>query len=270
MGKVDQIRFNIEVHDQIGERYDETHEEIFNEPEQERLRKSLASAVAATGATNAFDIGAGTGNVTKHLLDLGLNVTAGDVSPVFVKILEKKFAGQSHFDAMTLNGINLQGVPDNSFDLTVVYSVLHHVPDYIGLVREMARVTKPGGIVYIDHEQAAAFWEPSSIYLKWRMLGRGGLKVSRKMNPVRFLNRAYWVKRWHKMTNPRWTPDGDIHVWPDDHIEWDRIIGALEHLGFSIHSYEHTLELRNGYSRELWEQYRKQCHDQSCLMMKKT
>lgn len=269
MGNFEQIRFNIEIHDRIGKAYDETHAEIFNAPEQERLRKSLAAAVSAANAKSAFDIGAGTGNVTRHLLDFGLHVTAGDVSPGFVQILKDKFSGSGNFEAVSLNGTDLRDIADSSFDLTLVYSVLHHVPDYLGLVREMARVTKPGGVVYIDHEQAAAFWKPSPTYLKWRMVGRGGFKVSPKMNPMRFLKRSYWEKRWNKLKNPRWTPDGDLHVWPDDHIEWDKIISELEQLGFCIHSYEHTLELRKGYSLELWHEYSKLCHDQSCLIMKK-
>lgn len=48
--------------------------------------------------------------------------------------------------------------------MVATYSVLHHIPDYLGVIKELIRVTKPGGIIYIDHEVNEQYWEKSAVY----------------------------------------------------------------------------------------------------------
>jgi ubiquinone/menaquinone biosynthesis C-methylase UbiE len=39
--------------------------------------------------------------------------------------------------------------PDNSFDIVFSHGVLHHIPDVIGVQREIARVLRPGGLLIV-------------------------------------------------------------------------------------------------------------------------
>ncbi len=41
---------------------------------------------------------------------------------------------------------------DDSFDVVYTINTLHHVPDLKDFIREMARVTKPGGCIVIGHQ----------------------------------------------------------------------------------------------------------------------
>ena len=59
---------------------------------------------------------------------------------------------------------------DGSYDMVATYSVLHHVPDYLRIVEEMARVLKPGGILYLDHEASDSYWEGDKVYDEFLML----------------------------------------------------------------------------------------------------
>src|SRR5438067_5158573 len=78
-----EIRRNARIHDRIARKYEKTHGEIFNPVEQRRVRERLAVAVASIRTTppfTALDFGAGTGNLSRHLIALGIRTTAADVS----------------------------------------------------------------------------------------------------------------------------------------------------------------------------------------------
>ena len=150
-----QIDRNIRIHDRVASSYEATHDEIFNPVEQARLRSALerAKAAVATGAERprALDFGCGSGNLTRHLLELGFEVVAADVSQRFLDLVERRFEG-APLTTCRIDGTGLACVDDSSFDLAAAYSVLHHVPDYLGAVAEMARVVRPGGVLFLDHE----------------------------------------------------------------------------------------------------------------------
>ncbi len=84
---------------------------------------------------------------------------------------------------------------DNSFDLITTYQTLEHVQDINKCIREMLRVVKPGGVVYVRAPDYNSFFEPhyripflpkmnrklASVYLK--CLGK----------PTAGLNHLYWT-----------------------------------------------------------------------------
>ena len=126
--------------------YEKSHHEIFNPIEQRRLYSTLREATNAvqTGSKPpaALDYGCGSGNLTRHLTELGFHVTAADVSDDFLSAIERKFSGTGMVKAIKLNGADLSDVPDARFDLVATYSVLHHVPDYLRIVVKV-RSTRP-------------------------------------------------------------------------------------------------------------------------------
>ena len=260
-------------------RYERRHPEIFNPVEQERLRASLARAATEIrggerAQLRALDLGCGSGNVTRHLLDAGFAVTAADVAPEFLRVVERRFAGRS-LETRLLGGIDLAGVPDASFDLAAAYSVLHHVPDYLGMVGELARVVRPGGVVYLDHEANEHFWGPDGCAHHFRQaLARHELERPGLWNPVR--------RRWQRYLMPSkyvlgvrllFDPDylygheGDIHTWPEDHIEWDRIAERLHAAGCEVVAREDYLNFHGDYPAEIYAEWRDRgCTDMACLV----
>ncbi|MBO0820283.1 MAG: methyltransferase domain-containing protein, partial [Nocardiopsaceae bacterium] len=68
--------------------------------------------------------------------------------------------------------------PDDSFGVTHAHQVLQHLGDPVAALREMRRVTRPGGLVAVrDADYGAMFWFPGSEALDdWRDLYR---KVAR-------------------------------------------------------------------------------------------
>lgn len=268
------VEHNRQAHDALGARYDERHPEIFNDTEQRRLGEAVARAVGlaratARGSVRALDVGCGTGNLTGHLIAAGATVTAADLSTKFFDVVRQRFpAGVD--GVLRLNGRDLQPAEDGAFDLVVTYSVLHHVPDYVALVREMARVTVPGGIVMIDHERSDESWTSDryAAFLREAVVWppRHWWYV---LQPSRYWNHLRPMLEWRRWGNRRWMPEGDLHIWADDHIEWSRIERVLEEGGCEVVAREQYLLFEPRYQRAAWDRWRAQVSDMQLLLARK-
>lgn len=99
----------------------------------------------------ALDVGCGPGGLTTQLVDrLGADaVSAVDPSAPFVAALHARLPG---VDVRTAVAEDLP-FPDHSFDLVLAQLVVHFMADPVSGLSEMARVTRPGGVV------AACVWD---------------------------------------------------------------------------------------------------------------
>ncbi|WP_165357501.1 class I SAM-dependent methyltransferase [Sphingosinicella sp. CPCC 101087] len=261
-----QIERNVRIHDRVAADYEKMHDEIFNPVEQDRLRRALARAKEAlrTGAERprALDFGCGSGNLTRHLLALGFEVVAADISPAFLALIERRHAGQP-VETHLMDGRSLASLADSAFDFAATYSVMHHVPDYLGAATEMGRIVRPGGIVYIDHEHSPSYWGADPAY-------RDFLRRASRFDWRKFLVPHNYYGKFRRMfVDPHYSNEGDIHVWPDDHIEWDEIEGVLRGEGFDTLFAEDYLVFRGRYRPEVYEEYRTRCTDMRVLAMRK-
>jgi SAM-dependent methyltransferase len=271
------IAENRAAHDRLDGAYDARHPEIFNDVEQARLVASVARAVAAiASATPAesrvmLDIGAGTGNLTDKLLAHPGKVYASDVSPRMVQALAARHQASGRVSPVILNGTDLRPERDHSVDLVGAYSVLHHVPDYLALVAEMVRVVRPGGVILLEHEKAPQYWAPSAELTAFLH----GAVVWPEKHWSRFADpRRYWARlrpllSWRRWTNPRWMPEGDLHIWPDDHVEWEAVEARLRALGCEIVLVEDHLSYEPRFDRDAWERARHRVADTRVLLARK-
>lgn len=136
-----------EYFDTVAEQWDELRAGYF--PDAVRV-KALAVAGVQAGRT-AADLGAGTGFVTKALLDAGLTVFAVDQSPAMLAELRAKFSAAAKDRRLhVLEGAaDRLPLPDASVDCAFANMLLHHVDDPASAIAEMARILKPGGRLVI-------------------------------------------------------------------------------------------------------------------------
>lgn len=264
-----EIQQNIEAYERVFQIYDKSHGEIFNPIEQKRLCDQLKSAAkeikTGTESKKALDYGCGSGNVTKNLIHLGFHVVGADVSESFLRLSKERFRSSENFETLSINGYDLSGVRDSEFDLVATYSVLHHIPDYMYLLEEFIRVTKPGGLIYLDHEPSDSYWKEDEQYKKF--LKKLNFKPQKDWK--RFLNFSNYVIGLKKLINKRYQPEGDIHVWYDDHIEWNRVEKLLLSKGCSIVMRKDYLLFKQGYNQEIYRNYENECSDMTVLIARR-
>lgn len=267
----EQIQFNKDVNDQVSRKYDRLHGEIFNAIEQERLKKTLSTAIGAVKTDakplKALDYGSGSGNLTRHLIELGLETVSADISEGFLALIQNSFSQTGLSNILKINGKDLSNVPNNKFDLVATYSVLHHVPDYLSIVKEMARVVRPGGVIYIDHEVIESYYKRPKEYIEFLQKARPTVNFKRYLRLL--LDVKGYIHIVRRLMNPRYKREGDIHVWPDDHIEWDRIERLLTSEGFEIILKEDYLLYKNEYDPNIYNEYKDKCADERVLIARK-
>jgi SAM-dependent methyltransferase len=276
------ISANVRGYRRAARNYERIHGEIFNPREQSRLHEALSRmlgelrCVEEGTSRRVLDFGCGSGNVTQHLIELGATVLAADVSQSFLDLIEKTF-GREPVETMLLNGRDLAGLPDGSVDAAVAYSVLHHIPDYLHAVRELCRVVRPGGTVLIDHEAAPSEYDGDAELAAFRAQvieheRSQPKRAGRFLDPwhYRTLARHHLTQLRRRLGNPRYWPEGDIHVWPDDRIEWSRVEQALRDHGCEVVEQEDYLLYRDGMPDELYERYRDRAADVRMLLARRT
>ncbi len=254
------IEFNIQAHNKVAAKYATIHGEIYNQHEQARLHASLKEALGLiqtqSNRPKVLDLGCGAGNLTDHLVALGVNVISSDVSDRFLEQIRQRHKPSS-VATLKLNGIDLSNIETSSLDMVATYSVLHHIPDYLGIIDECMRVLKPGGILYLDHEVPDEYWNNTKalkvFYKKAQSFGPHLLtKYLQPENYIDFLIR--------KFRNPRYRREGDIHVFPDDHIEWKKIYERVLKQGDLLIQKDYLL-YRSGFKTHVYEAHKNDLSD---------
>lgn len=266
---------NILIHDKVAKRYEAIHGEIYNEVEQRRLSDALAKAVSEISTDSqekvALDFGCGAGNLTQYLLGLNLTVIAADISVNFLKLVEYKYKTESaRLSFLQLNGTDLANIEDSSLDFVCLYSVLHHIPDYLGIIKEFSRVLKPGGVLYIDHEASPQVWNQNEKYKEYAKKMNSINAQKNRWNRVRHLFiPEYWVNAVKEFLDPRYKPEGDIHVFADDHIEWDKVGAVFTETGLEVVQSDDYLLFTKHCPQELYNQFKNTCNDIRLVVARK-
>ena len=115
------------------------------------LAQGLIEAAGVQQGARALDIGCGPGALTRELVALlgAHNVAAVDPSASFVEASRKRLPG------VTIERGSAEALPfdDHAFDHALAQLVVNFMTDAHAGVREMRRVTRPGGTV------TAAVWD---------------------------------------------------------------------------------------------------------------
>lgn len=163
---------NVVLHRSEAKYYELIHPEIYNKCEQKRLLSTLKMVDELLTNNQrpikkALDFGAGTGNLTGKLLKMGYHVTAIDISREMCAILEKKYTTYLNSKELIIVNSPIEDVSfdKGEFDLITCYSVLHHLPDYIGALQRLSGFLRKGGVMYVDHEVSPFYWkrEPRAV-----------------------------------------------------------------------------------------------------------
>lgn len=129
----EEMRRSLLIHDRVFER---SHEEI-------------AGWLPISRSDRVLDAGCGVGGMTAVFTRLAGSVEAIDLDEENVAETWKRVGGAAGASGVHVATGDLTALSheDETFDLVWCSRVIHHVPDMVAAVRELTRVTRPGGTV---------------------------------------------------------------------------------------------------------------------------
>ncbi|TQL68601.1 methyltransferase family protein [Nocardioides albertanoniae] len=120
-----------------------------------------------------LDVGAGPGTITLDLADRVASVTATEIGETELDLSREaaRSRGVTNID-FRVEDVHALSIDDDAYDVVHAHQVLQHVADPVQALREMRRVTKPGGVVAVRESDYAGFvWWPESAELtEWLRL----------------------------------------------------------------------------------------------------
>jgi len=123
-----------------------------------------------------LDLGAGEGSATLPFLELGARVVAVDVSDSQLAELQRKC--DSYRDRLQVRRVDIGRAlrTDEHYDVLVMSSCLHHIPDYISVIEAGANVLSQKGQFFsfqdpirYDTMKPLSHWFHRAAYFSWRM-----------------------------------------------------------------------------------------------------
>lgn len=92
-----------------------------------------------------IDVGAASGDFVKMAVDDGIDAIACDYSK------EALLHAEKHYGLKTLQSpAESIDAPDESFDVVTMFHTIEHLPDPMKVLREMYRVLKPNGLIFLE------------------------------------------------------------------------------------------------------------------------
>ncbi|WP_375482272.1 methyltransferase [uncultured Mycobacterium sp.] len=159
----------------------------FRQPLRERLDSKIRCAVTEVlkrqPSCTVLEVGAGHGHFTETVIDAGGAPTVTEMSKASYDLLKRKFGSNPQVRVIYDADGRAPLRDGTQFDLILMISVIHHIPDYIKTVTDLCdRVLRPGGILLTFQDP---LWYPRqsrrarilswSSYFAWRVT-QGNLK----------------------------------------------------------------------------------------------
>jgi SAM-dependent methyltransferase len=112
---------------------------------KQRKLAEVAAMLGPTAGLRCLDLGSDNGVVSLLLRERGGSWASGDLTEEAVSCIRSLVGGDVHL----VRGDRLP-FPDASFDRVAVVDMLEHVPDDSAFAAELARVTRPGGLLVVN------------------------------------------------------------------------------------------------------------------------
>lgn len=112
------------------------------------ITEAIRTVDSRQGTCAVLEVGAGHGTFTESALASGAQVTVTEMSRPSAEYLQRRFAGHPSVTVLYDKDGEEAFRRQRQYDVVLFISVLHHVPDYLGLVRRMTEeLIRPGGAI---------------------------------------------------------------------------------------------------------------------------
>jgi len=107
-----------------------------------------------TPSANVIEIGAGTGQYSKAIAEMGFSVESVELLQCNIDIFKESIKPNQNIRILQGNALDLSSFNDDSFDITLLLGPMYHlytVEDKKRALSEALRVTKTGGVLFVAY-----------------------------------------------------------------------------------------------------------------------
>ena len=177
--------------DAVARRYDVTND-VLSMGQDRRWRKRVIAAVAPQRGELVLDLAAGTGTSSQPFADAGATVVPCDFS---LGMLQVGKAAKPHLPFTAGDGTRLP-FKDATFDAVTISFGLRNIVDPVAGLRELRRVTKPGGRIVVC-EFSHPTWKPfRTVYMEYLMKALPAVSRAVSSSPDAYVYLAESIRAW--------------------------------------------------------------------------
>lgn len=211
--------------DQVARRYDLTND-VLSLGMDRRWRGRVVDLINPQPGERILDLAAGTGTSSQPFADAGATVVPCDFSLGMLEVGKQQYPGLPFTagDGMTLP------FGDNVFDAVTISFGLRNIVDPIAGLRELLRVTRPGGRIVVC-EFSTPTWAPfDTVYTNYLMRALPSIARTVSSNPESYVYLAESIRAWPdqrglalRMVEAGW-----------GRVEWHNLTGGVVALHHSV------------------------------------
>lgn len=177
--------------DDVARRYDLTND-VLSLGQDRRWRREVLQAVDPQPGEVVLDLAAGTGTSSQPFRDRGATVVPCDFS---VGMLQVGKRALPHLPFVAGDGTRLP-FPDDTFDAVTISFGLRNIVDADAGLRELLRVTRPGGRLVVC-EFSSPTWAPfRTVYIEYLMKALPAVARAVSSSPDAYVYLAESIRAW--------------------------------------------------------------------------
>jgi demethylmenaquinone methyltransferase/2-methoxy-6-polyprenyl-1,4-benzoquinol methylase len=177
--------------DDVAARYDITND-VLSLGQDRRWRHQVIDAVGPRPGELVLDLAAGTGTSSQPFLDRGATVVPCDFSVGMLRVGKK---ARPHLPFVAGDGTKLP-FNDATFDAVTISFGLRNIVDPDAGLRELLRVTKPGGRIVVC-EFSSPTWAPfRTVYIEYLMKALPAVARAVSSSPDAYVYLAESIRAW--------------------------------------------------------------------------
>jgi len=184
-----------------------------------RALARFSSTKTTPQAARVLDVGCGTGGMLDRLQPFG------EVLGLDLEATALAFCRQRGYTRLVQASATAMPFAADTFDVAVALDVLEHIPDHAAAAREIARVLKPGGALFVTVPAYRSLWSGHDVALMHQrryvarevvaLLEQAGLYVEHLTYTVSILfPLAYLVRMVQRRLRPGAPPRADVRSTP--------------------------------------------------------
>ena len=177
--------------DAVAKRYDVTND-VLSLGQDRRWRKAVIAAVDPRPGDRVLDLAAGTGTSSQPFAERGAQVVPCDFSIGMLKVGK---AARPDLPFTAGDGTQLP-FADDTFDAVTISFGLRNIVDPVAGLREMRRVTRPGGRLVVCEFSHPTFAPFRTVYLEYLMRALPPIARAMSSAPDAYVYLAESIRAW--------------------------------------------------------------------------